>query len=72
MEGGRLPTTKGTILQAVQGPAQRNATSTDATNDAKHDVRCSTKPNEQYATDYTDEPMIATGKQGVLTIWGEG
>ena len=72
MESSRIPPTKGPMVQAVQGPAQRDATTTNATNDAKHDVGSGAKPNEQHAMDYTNESMATTRKQGVLTIRGGG
>ena len=55
MEGSRIPPTKGPMVQAVQGPTQRDATATNATNDAKHDVGSGAKPNEQHAMDCTNE-----------------
>ena len=72
MEGSRISPTKGTVLQAVQGPTPSDATTTTATNDAKYDVGGSAKPDEQHAVDQPHEPMAAAGEQGVLTIRGEG
>ena len=72
MEGGWLPPATGTILQAVKGPTQRDATTTNATNDAKYDVGGSTQSDEQHAMDKPHESMATTGEQGVLTIRGEG
>ena len=72
MESVRFPPTKRTILQAVQGPTQRDATTTDAANDAEYNVGGSTQPNEQHAMDKPHESVATTGEQGVLTIRGEG
>ena len=70
MESGRLPPTKATMVQAVQGATPGNATATDATNDVVHMER-STKSNEQHAMDSTNEPVATAGEQGMLTIRGE-
>ena len=51
MECGGLLPTKTTMVQAVQGATPGNATATGVADDAKHDVGCSTKSNEQYAMD---------------------
>ena len=68
MESSRLPPTKATMVQAAQGPTPSDATATTTTNDAKHDVGSGAEPNEQYAMGRTREPVVATGKQWVLTI----
>ena len=72
MEGRRVSPTKTTMVPAVQGKPQRDATATNTTHDARYNVGSSTQLDEQHAVDEPHEPMAATGKQGVLTIRGEG
>ena len=65
MEGGWLSPTKSTMVHTVQGPTQRDATTTDAANDAKHDVGSGAKQHEQYAVRRANKPMAVAGEQGV-------